>query len=86
MGRSVGYTHDDETKRKISEAMNERMVSKHRGHIDDGSHKAICTCGAKFTIRNYRFEAMNDLLAYYMKKGTLYRYLVKPHYRERMAI
>ena len=86
MGRSVGYTHDDETRKKISEALNAReiMVTKHQGHIDDDSHKAVCTCGAKFKKREYRFQRSDDLLAHYMKKGTLYRYLVKPHYRERM--
>ena len=84
MSRSAGFTHDAETRKKISEAMNERVLSKHQGHIDDDSHKAVCTCGAKFKKREYRFQRSDDLLAHYMKKGTLYRYLVKPHYRERM--
>lgn len=86
MGRPCGYTHDMETRRRISESMREKevVVSKHCGRIDDSGHRGYCSCGAKFKNREYRYESYNDLIEHYQKKGKLYRYLPKPHFMERL--
>lgn len=44
---------------------------QHLGQIDYEYHQAFCTCGLKGKIRDFIYQAKEDLLNHYKKIGRL---------------
>ncbi len=57
----------------------------HAGHVDDDEQRAVCPCKWKGPIRDFRFQAKEDLLGHYEKMGTLVCYLDVKINRERLV-